>query len=79
MGLDERTFEEYNKSRSVTLDNLTKRHGFEKGEKIWNEYCERQKFTTSLEYFKQKYGEEKGIEKYNNFSKARLFARKFIV
>lgn len=67
-------FDEYNKSRSVTLDNLVKRHGFEKGEKIWNEYCERQKFTTSLEYFKQKYGEEKGSEKYNNFSKARLFA-----
>ena len=27
-----------------------------------------------MEYFKQKYGEEKGYEKYNNFSKARLFS-----
>lgn len=66
-GWDKKTFDEYNKSRSVTKDNLISRHGEEKGIENWNKYVERQRFTCSLEYFIEQYGEEDGTIKYNNF------------
>ena len=63
--------DEYNKSRAVTRENLIKKHGEEEGLKIWKRYCDKQKYTTSLEYFIEKYGKEKGEEKYyrQNFLK----------
>jgi hypothetical protein len=73
-GWTEEEFKEYNKSRSVTLENLIKRHGFESGEKIWRDYCERQRFTTTKDYFLEKYGEKIGLEKYDNFCNKRLFS-----
>jgi hypothetical protein len=66
-------FDEYNKQRSVTLDNLIKKHGIEKGQKIWDEYVNRQRYTTSKEYFLEEYGLEIGTEKYDNFCSKRLF------
>ena len=61
-GWSENDFEKYNKSRSVTLDNLIKRHGEEIGYKIWKEYIEKQILTKSSEYYINKYGEEKWKE-----------------
>ena len=72
-GWDEKDFKDYNKSRSVTLENLINRHGEEEGLNIWKKYCDRQKYTTSLEYFIEKHGKEKGTEIYENFCKKRLF------
>ena len=46
----QKEFDEYNKSRAVTLKNCIKRHGEQKGKKIWNDYCQRQAFTNSKEY-----------------------------
>lgn len=66
-------FDEYNKSRSVTIENLIKRHGEENGLVIWKEYCDRQKYTTSIEYFINKHGYQKGKEVYENFCKKRMF------
>lgn len=57
-------FDEFNKSRSVTKENLIKKRGVVDGEKIWNEYCERQGYTNKKEYFIEKYGEEEGTQKY---------------
>jgi hypothetical protein len=74
MTLDE--FNEYNKSRSVTLENLIARHGKKLGTQKWNEYCDRQRYTTSLPYFIEEYGEETGTEKYTEFCKKRAFADK---
>lgn len=71
-GWTEEKFKEYNKSRSVTIENLIDRHGEEKGLKIWKEYCDKQKYSTSVEYFIGKYGTVKGIEIYENFCKKRL-------
>lgn len=71
-GWSEEKFNEYNKSRSVTLKNLINKHGEEKGLKMWISYCERQKYTTTIEYFVEKYGKVDGEEKYNNFCKNRL-------
>lgn len=66
-------FDDYNKSRSVTLENLIKRHGEEPGLIIWKKYCDRQKYTTSVEYFIEKHGFETGRLLYENFCKKRLF------
>ena len=70
-GMTSEEIDEYNKSRAVTKENLIKKHGEEEGLKIWKRYCDRQKYTTSLEYFIEKYGKEKGEEKYyrQNFLK----------
>ncbi|NDF16565.1 MAG: hypothetical protein EB079_01155 [Verrucomicrobia bacterium] len=71
-GWDEEKFKEYNKSRSVTLENLINRHGEDIGLNIWKRYCDKQKYSTSVEYFIGKYGTSKGIEIYENFCKKRL-------
>jgi hypothetical protein len=47
------TREEYdlfNKSRGVTLELCIKRHGAERGKKMWDSYRERQAYTNSEEY-----------------------------
>lgn len=38
---------------------------------MWEEYCARQAYTTTLEYFIEEYGEAEGIKKYNEFNAAR--------
>ena len=57
-------FNQFNKSRATTLENLIKRYGETKGKEKWNNYCNRQRYTTSLEYFTEKYGNEIGLQKY---------------
>lgn len=69
--MTEAEFKTYNKSRSVTLPNLVARHGEELGLEKWNAYCEQQRYTTSLEYFVEKYGEVAGTLKYDNFIEGR--------
>ena len=61
-GWTKKEFDEYNKSRAVTLDNLIKRHGREKGIKLWNDYIDRQSETKSIKWMIEKYGEEKTRE-----------------
>jgi len=68
-GWTKEEFNEFNKSRAVTKENLIKRHGKEKGLKIWNEYRERQSFTgCKKEYFIEKYGEKTGTEMYESIN-----------
>ena len=38
---------------------------------MWDEYCERQRYTNSLEYMIEEYGEEEGTKKYNKFNEER--------
>jgi hypothetical protein len=63
-------FDEYNQSRACTLENLIERHGEEVGVAKWDDYIERQRYTTTIEYFKEKYGAE-GEEKWNEFCRER--------
>jgi len=63
-------FDDYNNSRACTLENLIVRHGEELGILKWEEYVERQRYTTSIEYFVSKYG-NKGELKWNQFCKDR--------
>lgn len=58
-------FNDYNKSRAVTLKNLIKKYGEEKGSNKWMSYCEQQAYTNTLQYFIEKYGEKIGTSKYN--------------
>lgn len=64
-GWSREQFNDYNKSRQVTLQNLVKRHGKSKGERIFKNYCEKQQYTNTLPYFIEKYGEEDGVKEYN--------------
>ena len=52
-------FDEFNKSRAVTLKNLQNKYGKELGEIYFNDYVEKQKLTKSHEYMINKYGEDK--------------------
>lgn len=72
-GWSKEEYDKFNKSRSVTLNNLTNKHGDEIGLEMWSKYCERQRYTTSSEYFIEKYGKIEGLEKYDNFCKKRMF------
>lgn len=70
-GWTKEQFDKFNKSRAVTLELCIERHGEKEGKKIWEEYCERQRYTNSLEYMIEEYGEEEGTRKYNNFATIR--------
>ena len=61
-GWSEEQFQEYNKSRAITLKNLIKRYGEEEGIKRWNEYIEHQKTTKSWDYMVEKFGVDKARE-----------------
>ena len=72
-GWDEDQFKEFNKSRAVTLNNLIEKHGYEKGNEMWDNYIERQRYTTSLSYFIEKYGSTHGTLKYNKYMSTILY------
>ena len=60
-------FKKFNKSRSVTEERCIARHGKEKGLKIWNKYIDRQRYTNSIEYFIEKYGND-GYQKWLEYN-----------
>ena len=55
-GMTKEEFQKFNKSRAVTKELLVQRHGQEDGSKKWDEYCQRQKYTKSKQYFIDRYG-----------------------
>lgn len=66
-------FDEYNSSRATTLVNMIRRHGEENGTRMFEEYCEKQRYSTTLDYFVEEYGLEEGTKIFNNFDAARAF------
>jgi hypothetical protein len=72
-GWNKEKFNEFNKSRAVTLNNLVNKHGNENGLEIWNNYLERQRYTTSKKYFIEEYGKIEGLEKWNNWQEKIIF------
>lgn len=65
-------FDEYNKSRSVTRDNMIKRHGAAKGAILFDEYRNKQKKSgCSLEYFIENLGELEGPLFYEKLNKSK--------
>lgn len=64
-GMTEEQFKEYNKSRSVTLENCIAKYGELKGQEFFENYCKKQQYAgCSLDYFIEKYGIIDGTEKY---------------
>lgn len=64
-GWTEDQFEKYNKSRAITLDNMIKKYGENKGKIKYESYVKKQRYAgISLEYFIEKYGEIDGTIKY---------------
>lgn len=57
-GWTKEQFDEFNKSRAVTYENLIKKHGKKTGEKIWNHYLKQQSYTGTTEYLVETYGEK---------------------
>lgn len=57
-------FNQYNSSRAVTIENMIQKYGEQIGIEMWEKYCERQAYTNTLNYFIEKYGNEKGKQKY---------------
>lgn len=54
-GMTKHEFDDYNKKRAVTKENLLKRHGDNKGTVIWENYVKRQAYTNSKEYLGDRY------------------------
>lgn len=69
-GWTKEQFNEFNRSRAITVKNMIKKYGEEEGIHRFNLYCERQAYTNTLEYFLEKYGDE-GKVKFNNYIRKR--------
>ena len=68
-GWNQKDFEDFNKSRAVTLKNMVKKHGEERGREIFNQYVEKQKVNgKTLDYFIEKFGELNGRIRYKEIS-----------
>ena len=65
-------FDDFNKSRSGTLELFVKRHGEKLGLEKWDIYVESQRYTTTLEYFVKKYGIDEGTRRWTAFDLSRL-------
>lgn len=61
-GWSRNDFDLFNKTRAVTIENLITKHGEDKGKEIWDKYIQRQSYTNSLDYYKEKYGENGVVE-----------------
>ena len=64
-GWTEEDFNNFNKTRAITLENQIAKYGEEEGTKRFNDYCEKQVYAgNKLEYFIEKLGEIEGRKKY---------------
>lgn len=63
-GMTKDEYDSYNKSRSVTIENMVKKYGQELGTQKYINYCERQAYTNTLDYFIVTYGHDLGEEMY---------------
>ena len=62
-------FDAYNKSRAITLNNLILKYGETEGLEKWNLYCEKQRISCSISYFKSKWGDEEGSKRFYDWRK----------
>lgn len=64
-GMSDVEWNDFNKLRSVTKQNMILRYGEEDGLIRWKKYCDKQSYAgNKLEYFVDLYGESEGTEKY---------------
>jgi very-short-patch-repair endonuclease len=71
-GMSKEEFNQYNKSRAATLENMIDKYGETEGIYRWNKYVEKQKYAGSAkEYFIEKYGKIAGTKKYEEINKSK--------
>jgi hypothetical protein len=63
-------YELYNKGRAVTLDKCIERYGEIDGKVIWDNYVEKQRYSNTLEYFQEKYGNT-GLDLWLEYNQAK--------
>lgn len=73
-GWTKEQFDEFNLSRSSTKENFVKRHGKEKGLKMWIDYCKIQSETSTNEYYL-----EHKAERFDFISEARSKSRSWCI
>ena len=61
-GWTKEEFDEYNKKRAVTLENLISKYGDKLGREKWKTYLKKQHITKSYDYMIEKFGKEKADE-----------------
>ena len=62
LGWSKEEFNRYNKSRAITLENMIQKYGVVLGSEKFENYRIKQKtHGSSLEWFKKKYGDERGV------------------
>lgn len=75
-GMTEEEFKEFNKSRAVTLKNMTRKYGPKEGKRRYENYVELQKYVgVSLDYFIEKYGPDEGPKKYLSINSQKALTR----
>ena len=67
--VEESEIKEHLSLNAMTLKNCIKRHGKEKGTKIFNDYCDKQAYSNSFEYKQEKHGWTK--EEYDRYNSSR--------
>lgn len=70
-GWTKEQFNQFNSSRSQTLEKMIDRHGEQAGIERWQQYCERQAYTNTKKYFIEKYGANEGLKKYLAINKSK--------
>lgn len=68
-GWSKEEYDQFNSSRAITLTKCVERHGERLGLQKWNEYCEKQSYTNTKEYFVEQYGIEHGTKKFIEYNK----------
>lgn len=63
-GWSKQQFDEFNAARAQTLDNMIRRYGEFEGATKWEQYCARQAYTNTKDYFVSKYGKVNGVARY---------------
>lgn len=72
-GWSEQQYREYNLSRAVTLDNLIRKYGdVVKANEVYSQYIEKQRYTTTKEYFVSTYGETEGGKKFDDWNRSKI-------
>jgi very-short-patch-repair endonuclease len=61
-GWDIKKYENFNKSRGITLQNQIKKYGKNEGILRFEKYCEKQSKTSTIEYLINRFGEERANE-----------------
>lgn len=69
LGVEHDEVSKLTKARAVTLDGLVEKYGVDEGSERFEKYRERQAYTASSEYFKEKFGWSE--EEAKNFHKSR--------